>query len=185
MVGLIHKMLLDLVEAAAGADAVPEVKRKAGIDESKVFKLDEVYEDAEWQRLLAATCKTLNLSPEDAEAAFADHFFEDALGRWPMWFKMAKTGREFLERQPDIHNNFARSMELPEHRENIGAKFRVDKEDHELVTHYRSPNQLCGLYTALARRILDHYGDEASIEETSCIKNGDDECEIHIRWINS
>lgn len=185
MVGLIQKMLLDLVEAAAGPQAVKDVKRAADVDESRVFRLDEVYEDAEWRRLLAATHQVLKLSPEEAEAAFADHFFKDALNRWPMWFKMAKTGREFLERQPEIHNNFARSMELPEHRENIGSKFRVDKQDAELVTHYRSPNQLCGLYKALAERILDHYGDVATIEETCCIKNGDEECEIHIRWTDA
>ncbi len=48
--------------------------------------------------------------------------------------------------------------------------------------HYRSPNQLCGLYTATARWIINHYGDDASIEETKCLKQGDSECEIRIRW---
>ena len=57
--------------------------------------------------------------------------------------------------------------------------------DHRLrwwITLWRAANQLCGLYTALARLIINHYGDDASIEEAKCLKQGDSECEIRIRW---
>ena len=50
MVGLIQKLLMDLVEESAGADAVAEVKRRADVPADRVFRMDEVYDDEEWRR---------------------------------------------------------------------------------------------------------------------------------------
>ena len=107
---------------------------------------------------------------------------KDGQTRWPMWFKMAKNAREFLVRQPKIHNGFATSQQDPALRSAIDDKFEVEERNGELVVHYRSPNQLCGLYMALARWIINHYGDNAVVEEASCAKNGASQCEIHVRW---
>ncbi|HUU85280.1 MAG TPA: heme NO-binding domain-containing protein [Phycisphaerae bacterium] len=182
MVGLIQKTLFDLIESAASASAVAEVKRRAGVPEDKMFRMDEVHDDNEWRRLLAAACEVLNITQEQAEAAFADFACKDFLRRFPMWFKMSKNAREFLERQPAIHNGFATAVRDPEVRKAIGDKFHIEKRDNEIITHYSSPNQLCGLYIALARWIINHYGDEATIEETRCQKKGDAECEVNIHW---
>ena len=182
MVGLVPKILLDLIDSTAGVEGVRRVKDLAGVARDKAYRLGEVYEDAEWRRLLESAYRVLDLSPEEAEIAYADVFFKDAQKRWPMWFEMSKTAREFIERQPAIHNNFATAVQDPEARKNINDKFSIDRLENELVTHSRSENKLCGLYKALARWILDHYGDTATIEETRCLKQGDPECEIHIRW---
>ncbi|MCH7988964.1 MAG: heme NO-binding domain-containing protein [Planctomycetes bacterium] len=182
MVGLIPKLLLDLIESTATLDAVKEVKRLAGVPPDKKYSISETYDDDEWQRLLAATCDVLQISPEQAEEAFAEFFFKDSLKRWPTWFQISKNARELLERQPIIHNGFATSMQNPNDRKAINEKFRLESFDKELVMHYCSPNRLCGLYKALARRILDHYGDQATLRETRCLKKGDSACEIHICW---
>ena len=182
MVGLIQKLLLDLVESSAGADAVGEVKRRAGVAADKTFRMDVAYDDEEWRRLFAATCEVLNITQEQAEEVFADLFCEDARKRWPMWFQMAKSAREFLELQPRIHNGFATGVQDPQARQAINDKFQLEKHDSELVLHYRSINQLCGLYKAIARWMFNHYGDSAVITETQCLKRGDPECELHICW---
>lgn len=182
MVGLIQKLLFDLVESAGGTEAAVDVKRRADVPEDKEFRMDEAYDDEEWRRLLAATCDVLNVTQEQAEEAYADIFIKDALRRWPMWFQMSNSAREFLERQPRIHNGFATGVQDSEARKSINGKFQLEKHNGELVVHYRSPNQLCGLYKALAHRVSDHYGEKASIEETRCLKQGDPECEIHISW---
>lgn len=182
MVGLIQKLLLDLVESARGAETVREVKRRAGVPEEKEFRIDEVYDDAEWRRLLGATCEVLNLTPERAEETFADFFCKDSMKRWPMWFDMSKNAREFLVRQPKIHNGFATGVQNTEDQRAIDDKFHLEKRNGGLVMHYSSPNRLCGLYAALARWIIKHYGDDASVQEARCLKKGDSECEIHIRW---
>jgi hypothetical protein len=182
MLGLIPKILLDLTHARAGPRGASEVRRRAGVPEEKRYRLDAVYPDEEWQRLLRAACEVLNLSQDDFEVEFADFFGRDSVLRWPTWFKMSLNARELLERQQTIHNAFATGVRDPEARRGIQDKFRLDRLDREIVSHYRSPNQLCGFYKALARWVLNYYHEDATVEETRCLKRGDSECQIHIRW---
>ena len=95
---------------------------------------------------------------------------------------MSKSAREFLQRQPKIHNGFATGVRDQKAGQAINDKFEIEHIEDGITVHYRSPNQLCGLYMALARCLMKHYGDEAAIEETKCLKQGDSECEIRIRW---
>ena len=182
MVGTIQKILLDMVEGEADAAAVAEVKRRAEVPVDRVFRLDTVYPDDEWQRLLAAACEVLQVTREQAMEIYARYFCEDATQRWPTWFRMSRSSRQFLERQPTIHNCFATGVRDPEARKAVTDKFRIEKLDKEIVTHYRSPNQLCDLYEALARWIISYYGERATIWQAQCTRRGDPECEIHVRW---
>ena len=182
MIGLIQKVLLDLVEKAGGREAVLEVKRRAEVPADKSFRLDVAYSDDEFRRLFAATCDVLRVTPQQACVAYADAFGRDALVRFPAWFAMCKTGRQFLEKQPLIHNAFATGLADPAARKAVTDKFQVTSLGDELVTRYRSPNRLCALYKALAQWMLDHYGDRATIDEPRCLLRGDDECEIRLRW---
>ena len=81
MVGLIHKLLFDLIEEMAGMEKVLEVKRMAGVEEDKAFRMDEVYDDDEWQRLFSATCEVLGVTQDQAEEVFAEFFFKDTMKR--------------------------------------------------------------------------------------------------------
>ena len=182
MVGMVQKLLLDMVESVGGQEAVEDVKRRSGVSLDKHFNMNEVYEDDEWQRLFASTCDVLQLSREQAIEAFADYFFKDAIKRWPAWFSMSCSAREFLQRQPKIHNGFASAVDDQSAGEAINDKFKLETNEAEIIMHYRSPNRLCDLYKALASRIITHYDDEATIEEFLCMHQGDEECEIHIRW---
>jgi len=107
---------------------------------------------------------------------------KDALKRWPVWFKMSGNSRDFLERQQAIHNSLAAGVCEESKRRAVADKFRIDKNGDEIITHYRSENQHCSLYKTLARWIIRYYGDEASIGERRCMREGADECEIHVRW---
>jgi hypothetical protein len=182
MVGLICKVLIDLVRTAGGDEAVAKVMQRANVTTGSEFKLSAVYDDAQWQRLLGAACETLAVTPEQAEEAYADFFVKDALARWGTWFHMSRNSREFLMRQPAIHNSLAAGVSEEAQRTAIADKFHIEPTDSGIVTHYRSANGHCGLYKALARRIIAHYGDEAVIEELKCQKQGAEECEIHVRW---
>jgi hypothetical protein len=182
MVGLIQKLLLDLVEEKAGLEAVAEVKRRASVPPDRIFRIGEVYSDEEWQRLLRAACEVLGGSEADVMDAYAEVFGRDALSRFRKWFEMSANSRDFLERQIIIHNVFASGVRDPEARKAVVDKFRIEKRKDEIVTHYRSPNRLCSLYKSLARWMFRHYGDQASIEEPKCMLRGDEECELHVIW---
>jgi hypothetical protein len=182
MLGLIQKLLLDLVEDKAGAEGVSEVMLRAGVPPDRVFRIGEAYSDEEWQRLLRAACEVLHCSDAECMDAYAEVFGRDALSRFPKWFEMSANSREFLERQVTIHNVFASGVRDPGARKAVVDKFRIEKRAGEIVTHYRSPNRLCSLYKALARWMFRHYGDEATIEEPKCMLRGDAECELHVSW---
>jgi hypothetical protein len=183
MVGLIQKVLLDLIHEKAGPEAVDEVKRRANVPDDRVFRIGEVYSDDEWQRLFAVSLDVLDLSQDQAYEAYAQAFCADARQRFPKWFDMAKNSRMFLEYQTTIHNTFASGVVDASQRQAVNDKFLIDKiDERHIVTHYRSPNKLCGLYKALARCMAGHYGDEILIDERQCLDRGDRECEIHVTW---
>ncbi len=55
MVGLVQKLLFDMIESSAGADAAREVRRRADVPQDREYHINEVYDDDEWRRILAAT----------------------------------------------------------------------------------------------------------------------------------
>jgi len=82
MIGLIQKILLDLVEEKAGPEAVTTVKRAAGVPLDRIFRIGEVYSDTEWQNLLSATCGILGADEDQVMELYADVFGRDALIRF-------------------------------------------------------------------------------------------------------
>jgi hypothetical protein len=182
MLGLIPKILLKWVTADYGEETALEIRRRAGCPPDLDFRINEVYEDELWVRLVVASLDVLNIPAERLEEGYARYFLKDAQRRWPTWFKMSKNAREFLERHPSIHNNFADGIRDPAECERIKDKFRLERLDNRIVTHYRSPNRHCYLYECLAREVLKLYDEQATIEQPKCVKRGDPECEIWITW---
>ena len=176
MLGYPLKLLLNAIERRHGSEAASQMLAEAGIPRDRIYRLNEPYDDSEATRLTAAALERISL--ED----IAEAFFADTLVRFPTWFEMCKTSREFLEMQPVIHNTFAHGLQRPEERDAVRDKFRLEKLTDELVVHYRSPHRLCDMYRAIAQHVFQHYGDTATIEEPKCMKRGDGECELRIRW---
>jgi hypothetical protein len=177
MLGYPIKVVIGAIKSRYGHDAVVETLAEAGLPGDRVFRLNEPYADSEIQRLSAAAFRRISLE-EVAEA-----FFKDTLVRFPAWYAMCKTSRAFLEMQPDIHNTFALGLQRPDERDAVRDKFRLEKLDDELVVHYRSPNRFCDMYKAIAQHVFQHYRDKATIDEPRCMRRGDVECELRIRWV--
>jgi hypothetical protein len=176
LLGYPLQLVLNAIEARHGNAAVIQTLTEAGLPADRVYRLNEPYADIEAQRLSASAFQRISM--EDIAKAF----FDDTIVRFPTWFKMCKTSREFLEMQPEIHNTFAHGLQRPEERAAVREKFRLEKLENELVVHYRSANRLCDMYKAIAQHVFRHYQDEATIEEPWCMKRGDTECELRIRW---
>ncbi|MDI9819035.1 MULTISPECIES: heme NO-binding domain-containing protein [unclassified Legionella] len=182
MIGLIQKLLIEMISDLKGPETADQVKLLAQISTDKQFQMNNVYSDEEWQRLFKASQDVLNLTQEQVEELYADYFGKDVVKRFPTWFQMSKNSYELLSIQPTIHNCFATSLVDIERRKAITDKFLIEKYPNEIITHYRSPNKLCGLYKGLAHWVINYYKDKALIKENKCLKSGDDECEIHIQW---
>ena len=173
-----------MVTTEHGTETASEIRRRSGCDDLD-FRINEVYDDETWRTIVATTVDVLGCTGEELEEQYARFFLKDAQKRWPVWFEMSKTARQFLERHPSVHNNFADEVRDPSSRDLIKDKFRIEKLEDKLITHYRSPNRHCHLYVSLAREVLALYGEHAKIEEPKCMKRGDPECEIWISWPQS
>ena len=182
MLGLIPKVLIKWIVSEFGEDAAQEIRRRADCPAELDFRINEIYKDELWRKLVVASSEVLDCPTDSLEEGYARYFLKDAQERWPEWFKMSGSAREFLERHPAVHNNFADGIRDTAERERIKDKFRIEKFDNRIVTHYRSPNRHCHLYVSLAREVLKLYGEQASIEQPKCVKRGDEECEIWISW---
>lgn len=182
MVGLIHRLLLEMLHPMVGAEGITRILQQAGIPADTEFRLDTNYPEAEFDGLLQAILDETGLPQPQLEQIYARFFLADAKKRWPTWFSMSANGREFLLRQPKIHNGFASAMLNEADRSRINDKFMFEEGDSAITVHYRSPHRLCGLFKCLAQEVLDHYQEQARISESLCLKQGDRECCIHIAW---
>lgn len=181
MVGLICDLLLNFVERNCGAGAVAEVRGRAGVPEGRVFRMDTVYEDEEFQRLLAAAAERMELTTDALEASFARYAGEALKLRFPGFWAGATSTREMLLRQPRIHNAMTSSARDTTLRARILDKFRIVPTPDGVVLHYSSPNQLCVFYRHMVAWLAEQFGEEAESEERRCLKRGADRCEIHVR----
>lgn len=182
MVGLVQKLYLELVKSLGGQEAVDKIKTMAGVSLDQSYHLNRFYSDDEWQRLLDAGLKLLNITRDQAEEVYADYFAKDCLRRFPVWFESAKNSYEFLLMQPVIHSCFSNSSPELDVRKEINDKFKIEKFPDKIITYYKSVNNHCGLYKFLAKWMVSYYKDEAIIDEKRCRKTGSDVCEIHINW---
>jgi len=182
MLGIIQKVLCDLIEKEGGPTALHEVRQAAQIPPERAFRIHEPYSDEEFQRFVGQTLAHFGWPVDDFYARYADLFLVYTHAQFPTFFKLAKNSREFLQNQPTIHHSFAAGALSPAQRKEVVGKFHLDRTEDGLVMHYSSPHRLCGLYKALALRTAKFYGDKMEISESACLHNGASECEIHIRW---
>lgn len=182
MIGLIHTILFDLIVKVSDEKMLENIKNESNVPIDKDFRIDNNYPNEEWQRLLASTMKLLNLTEQEACDAYAQQFHDDSLKRWSMWYEMSKNSKEFLSRQPKIHNQFATGLRSTEERDSVNDKQIVTLEGNILTNIYKSPNKLCILYKSLAQVIASHYNDTIEVTEDKCMHDGDDHCHINIEW---
>ena len=185
MVGVIHQLFFGFVEKNFGKAVVEEVKRKAGLPPGQDYRMDAAYPDDEWRRIVGAAVELSGLPAEQAELAFARYCGEELSQRMGGFFQGCKSAREFLERQPSIHNMMASSVSDPAAKKQIVDKFRLEVGNGETITRYASPNRHCTLYRGLAEWVAEYYRERIEISEPRCQKRGDPECEIHVKYLGA
>jgi hypothetical protein len=182
MVGLIHECLFGFLTRNFGPEAVVAVKRAAGVDPELGYRIDTVYDDAQWRRLYSAAIDFAAADAAAFERAFARYSGEDLVVRFPGFLRGVRSARDLIERQPIIHNSIAASMVEGSRRE-IRDKFSITAKADETVVHYSSSNLLCGFYKGLAEWVSEHMSERIEIHEPHCQRRGAPSCEIHVRYL--
>lgn len=183
MIGLIQKLVLQMVEEIGGRDALLEVKRLTGLPDDFEFRIDTDYDNQQMRQLLDNACTVLQISEDTALTAFADFFLRDAQSRFPVFIAQAHSGRELLIHQTTIHNMLGSGLRNAEKLKAINDKFSVKElENGELEVIYRSPNQWCTLYRKLAEGVARLYQEKIALTTIQCRKRGDEHCTFLIHW---
>ena len=180
MIGVIIKVLINMVEDLTDKQTLDRIYEKAGIESGKEYSINQPYADEEWQRLFNATLEVMSLTEDEAYTAYADAFVIYAEKLFPMWFTIAKSSKDFLLLQPKIHNSFSSGLVDAKSRQKVNDKFSVIEDGDDLVVNYRSPNQHCRLYMKLAHRMAARYHDTLEIKEESCMATGADKCVMRV-----
>lgn len=184
MLGIIQKTLVECLHQAGGDDLRRAVFREAGVEEDRVFRIDQSYPDTELQALFDATKSIAGLSDAALADTFARVFFQIVNEIFPEFTTMARNSEDLLKLQAKIHAMIASGQRDPTIRKGVDDKFKlVENGHHRVRVQYTSALQLCGFYCALARAAAQEYGDRIEIETMRCRKRNDDLCEFRIRWL--
>ena len=183
MIGIIQKVLLDLLEEPGGKPLLGAVLKRAEVPEDVTYRIDQNYSDDEFHRLLKASSDETGLSEDELSALYAKAFLKRARDLFPRFFDMSSSSEEFLLRQATIHAVMASGLKTQEDRKAVTDKFSAEQIRPGFVrVNYRSANKLCALYKALAHEVAALYGEKLQISCERCMKRGDAECCFAINW---
>lgn len=102
MVGLIHRILFDLLEQLLDQQSIESICNRAGIAHDTEFRIDTRYSDEQFRKLLGAVMSETGMGQATRGKHCASQFLKDCKTRWPTWFQIPPTAREFFIRQPKI-----------------------------------------------------------------------------------
>jgi predicted hydrocarbon binding protein len=61
-------------------------------------------------------------------------------------------------------------------------EFDFELRDEVLMMGYRSSRRLCSFAEGLLLGAADHYGEQLTFAQPSCMKRGDDECVLELAF---
>lgn len=178
MIGWVPHVIVGFLDDIGGVKLRRSILLDAGLnlDESN-FRLDEDIPDPACRHILDSACKLLEISELEAFTLFAPYFLNRARNAFPGFFKNIIGTREFLLRQPKIHNCIAAGLSCDAQR-SVEDKFYIDNIPEGVRVYYNSPNRFAGLYISITYEIAKNYGekvninfDHGGIESKSCIMN--------------
>ena len=163
MIGWVPHVLVGFLDQVGGAEVRRASLADAGLDpEANRFRLDTDVPDPACRRVVEAACARLGVTELQAFALFAPYFLDRAHAAFPGFFRSVTGTREFLLRQPAIHNCLAAGLRDPQRRA-VADKFRVDGVPRGVRVHYNSPNRLAALYVAVTHQLASRYGEAADV----------------------
>lgn len=181
MIGIIHTLLFEYVQDHWGEHIHQQLCQRVGIQQPD-FHMNIYYPDTQWKTSLGHAIALCGMSEDDFVWGFGRYSGEALVRMFSGFVHGASSVRDMITRQPRIHNTLASSFSTDERRQ-ISDKFHLEEHPNHTVMHYISPNQLCTFYRSLATWSAEKFHEVIQISEPRCMKRGDAECEIHIRYL--
>jgi heme-NO-binding protein len=173
--GVIFSSLRDFLVAEHGAATAQRV-----FEGEPVYLLSESYPDERLGRLIAATVEAVGGDANDLVHDFGVFTASTTFTRlYPAFFAIARSSREFLLTVETRIHELVRAT-IPNA---APPQLHVSELGDEGVTIvYSSPRRLCTLLRGLTEGTARHYGETAAIEESTCMRRGDEQCTFEVRF---
>ena len=173
MHGVIFTSLRDYVTATFGAQAAREL-----FADEPLYLLSETYDD---ERLTDLIHRAALLTGDDEDAIVHEFGVYTALTTfarlYPAFFAIASSACEFLLTvETRIHELVRATIPNAAPPQLTVTKLR----GNAVEILYASPRHLCVLLRGLAEGTARHYAETLQIEETTCMRRGDDACRFHV-----
>jgi heme-NO-binding protein len=177
MKGVVFNLLEEVVSRDYGEDAWDKVLDAAGLDGA--YTSLGGYPDADLYALVAAASAALDQPPDEIVRWFGREALPLLASSYPQFFQPHASARPFILTLNDIIHSEVRKL-YP------GADVPVfdfdTASDEVLVMGYSSQRHLCSFAEGLVEGAADHFGERASIEQSSCMKRGDAKCLLEISF---
>jgi hypothetical protein len=174
MHGVVFTSFRDYVRTAFGNGVADELL--AG---EPTYLLSEAYPD---ERLLSLVTRAANRAGTGVDTVLRDFGAFTAqrtfTALYPAFFAVAGNTRSFLLTVESRIHELVRAT-IPNAEPPRLTISELGKDG--VLIRYDSPRRLCALLIGLAEGTARHYGETATIEETSCMHRGDAECTFRIR----
>lgn len=182
MIGVISSLLVEYLDLKHGAQVVDQLRAQMPADHDHRYRIDAYYDESAWQEVYAKAIELVGQDRETFEWDFGIYSGIRLVGEYPTFVQGCTGARDMLLRQPKIHNAIGQSLMDSTVRRAVDMKFNLEPLPDKVIMHYRSPNKMCTYYRSLATWVGDHFGEDTEIHEPRCLKRGDSECEIHVRF---
>lgn len=177
MKGIVFNLLEELVGTDHGEDVWDALLEAA--EASGVYTSLGTYPDEEFMRLADAASTALGVTQDDVTRWFGQRAVPRFFERYPQFFEPHNSTRTFLLTLNDIIHPEVRKL-FP------GADvpvFDFDSSSPDVLgLTYQSKRRLCFFGEGLIEGVAKHFGECVTIAQHRCMKRGDPQCEMEIRF---
>lgn len=177
MKGIIFNLVEDAVVSEHGEQVWDQLLDEAGLDGA--FTAIGNYPDADLMALVAAGAAALDVPPADLTRHLGRAALLGLAERYPRFFTPHDNARSFLLTLNDVIHPEVRKL----HSDTNPPEFTFEEPGADrLVVRYQSERRLCALAEGMIAGTGTHYGDTVTVEQTSCMLDGHDDCVLHVTF---
>lgn len=179
MKGVIFNILEEMIEERYGMAVWNEILNRT-MPGDGIYIAGESYPDEQLFSLVEAVSEQLDLPRAKVVSRFGEFLFQQLAVRHPVFLEDPEDLKSFLMSiQSVIHVEVQKLYDSP----NLPTFQYTEPDPDTLIMHYHSPRKLCLLAEGLIRGAAAHYETAIEIDHASCMHQGDQQCDLIIRFI--
>ena len=176
MKGIIFNLLERVVSDKYGSDTWDSLLTTTGL--TGAYTSVGNYSHDELLSLVGAASESLGLDPDELVRWFGRSAMPLLSERYPAFFQGHADTRNFLMTLNNVIHPEVRKLFPGAYAPN----FEFEHVDDAFALSYLSHRNLCSFAEGLIEGAAEHFGEIASITQSSCTKRGDDRCTFVVRF---